>query len=108
MPVLCMIATNGGMQMEHRAEVEIVLRELRARNAVLEAVQTQLMLRIASIFDQPQEFIRLVMMHAEENLRRGRDQATGEDQAVAQDAATVCDNYSMRLIAALTPKQNAQ
>lgn len=89
-------------------EIDIALRELRARNTVLEAVQTQMMLRIASIFDQPQEFVRLVMMHAEENLRRGRAQARGEDKVIADDAVAVCDAYSLRLIAAMTAKDNPQ
>jgi len=103
-----MLLTLGEKQMEDRLKLDVILRELRARNTVLEAVQTQLMLRLAPLFDQPQEFVRLVMMHAEENLRRGRDKATGEEKAIADDAVRVCFNYSLRLIAGLTPKQNAQ
>lgn len=93
---------------EERLEIETTLRELRARNTVLETVQTQLLLRLASLFDQPQDFVRLVMTHAENNLRRGRQQATGQDKAIAEDAVRVLDDYSLRLIAALTARDNPQ
>ena len=93
---------------KERNEIQAVLRELRARNTVLETVQTQLMIRIASMFDQPGEFVRIVMMNAEENLLRARRQATGEEKAIADDAVALMNDYSMRLIAGLTPPENPQ
>ena len=93
---------------KERNEIETALRELRARNTVLETVQTQLMIRIASMFDQPGEFVRIVMMNAEENLLRARRLATGEDKAISDDAVGLMNDYSMRLIAGLTLPENPQ
>lgn len=84
---------------------------LVARNTVQETMITQLMLRLAGLFDQPQEFVRLVMTHTEDSLMNGVRQARSEPeehQEIADLAMTYFQDFSGRLIAALTPKQNPQ
>lgn len=96
------------MTQEDRTEIEETLKELRARNTALETIVMQLMVRISTLFEHPQEFVRFVMMHAEDSLQRGRDQATGKDKAIAEDALDVFRSHSMNLIAALTPRDSPQ
>lgn len=94
--------------MINRAELEV--RELRAHIRVVEAIQTQLLLRLAAGVDQPQEYVRLVMMTAEDSLRGGLQQTEDDDDArqIAEDAVTIFEDYSMRLIAAIMAPQRRQ
>jgi hypothetical protein len=97
------------MPAKGRDELEMLVEEVLARNAVLETIQTQLMVKLAAaLFDKPQEFVRLVMMDAEENLRRAAKQVSGEEKTRADAAIAIFENYSMRLIAGMTPKSRAQ
>lgn len=95
------------MKTEDGHELEEVARELRARNAVMEAVLTQILLRFANLYDPPQEALRIIMSKAEDSLREARKHADPEHKALATDAVTLFEEYSGRLIAAITPNTTA-
>jgi hypothetical protein len=86
--------TMGIERPEAGAKIEMTMQELVARQTVLETVQTQLMIKMAGVLDQPQEFVRAVMADAEENLSRARKKAPEEHHATADMALAYFVNYS--------------
>jgi len=101
-----MTTENDGT--EAGGKVEMTMQELVARQAVLEAVQTQLMVKVARTQRLPAEFVRAVMQDAEENLRRARDKAPEKERATASVAFSCFLNYSMRLIDGMTKSAKRQ
>lgn len=96
------------MPIENRSERELTLQQLRARQLVTEAVQTQLMLRLATLFDHPGEFVRLMLDHAERSLQSGLRAAPEGQAVIAEDALAYFEQYSLAIAAAITPKDNPQ
>ena len=94
--------TTGSDGAETGGKVEMTMQELVARQAVLETVQTQLMIKLSGLFDRPEEFVRAIMRDAEENLRRARDHAPEKQRPTATVAFSYFMNYSMRLIDGMT------
>jgi hypothetical protein len=88
---------------KRRQHLETAVAELRARNAVYEAVLSQILLRFASLYEPPQEALREIMIKAEDSLRNTRKNAQPGEAALAADAVEIFNEYSARLIAAITP-----
>lgn len=84
------------------------LRELLARMVVLETIQTQLLLRISKTAADPNAFLKATMLIVENTLHTARNQATPETAQAAKDAVDFFNDYSMRLISAVTPQGKPQ
>ncbi|NGO50468.1 hypothetical protein [Allomesorhizobium camelthorni] len=87
---------------------DVDIRELYARYRVLEAIQTQLLLTTAARSGDPKEFVQSLMLHVEETFRMAKQSATAGQSQAAVDAVDFLRDYSMRLIAALTPNAARQ
>lgn len=92
------------MSREPWAEVEAMLEELRARNGALEAMQSQIVLLLAGLTDDPAASVRLTMADVVANLRRSRDRAEAAGDAtearIAQRAVAYAENLTEQLASA--------
>jgi hypothetical protein len=78
---------------------------MTARSAVQETMLMQMMLRLAGLFDHPEEFVRQVMVHSEASLVSGLDiarQSSEQEAIVAEAAVDYFNDLSNRLIHAMS------
>lgn len=75
--------TERPMRAEKRLKLETLVEELFARNGVLETMQSQVILLLAGVTDEPHTSIRLTMADVLTNLRRAH--------AAAVDAGDIAE-----------------
>jgi flagellin-specific chaperone FliS len=88
-------------------EFELLLRQQAAAQRVCEMILTHLFVRIAGMTDNPTEFVRLLMINVEDNIRqaaRAIPQADMQAHQAATDTIEYFEDLSGRLMAMITPK----
>ncbi|MGV0909235.1 hypothetical protein [Martelella sp. FOR1707] len=96
---------------EIRREIETMRRELAAVQAVNEQITTCFMASIAALTDNPPEYIRGIMIKVEDALAkaaRAAEKADPETKQRADDAVAYANDLSLRMIAAITPRDRPQ
>ena len=86
---------------------EAQLARAHARIGALETVTFHLIVSMARMFDQPPEFVRQVMIGAEDDIlaevKRLAESGTQAEREESELVKAMFDHFSVRMIAGITP-----
>lgn len=86
------------------AKPDEILKTFLARQAAIETVLTHFLIKLSQRLDTDSRLINEVMIAAEDDVMANRRAAPPQDRQIADEALAYFQDYSARLIAAITPR----